>query len=263
MINIYRFAVCGKAASHRIPIRAMLVIFALVVSESLLAGEASALLKEQIPRMGVEYSCSGGGWHTLKLELKFHKDLGLVGSVLKDGIRKNTFMRPAQGGWDLKLVDDVRCRKVVARNQNNMSRLTFRLCSDGMDRVCTCASACLEQAVPRQSDRGGLNVPAVPFDGGSAVCSESSNGEACSGHGDCIYQAGVAKCACDRGFIGETCEHECPGWSEPGNRPQRVCSGSGSCQLHPDGGSAICVCDDRSQRYGEACQYQHASPPDL
>ena len=38
-------------------------------------------------------------------------------------------------------------------------------------------------------------------------------------------QSEEVTCICDEGYVGPSCEFECPGWNAPWNRPQRLCSG--------------------------------------
>ncbi len=68
-------------------------------------------------------------------------------------------------------------------------------------------------------------------------------------------------CVCDTGYVGPACQYECPGWDEPWNRPQRLCSGYGSCNYTISGG-ATCSCFDSSQRYGASCEFVYGNKPD-
>lgn len=68
-------------------------------------------------------------------------------------------------------------------------------------------------------------------------------------------------CVCDEGYVGPSCNFECPGWSADWNRPQRLCSGYGSCNYTVSGG-ATCQCFDSSQRYGDACEFIYGNKPD-
>lgn len=74
-------------------------------------------------------------------------------------------------------------------------------------------------------------------------------------------QGSDVTCVCEEGYVGPSCNHECPGWSEPWNRPQRLCSGYGACNYTVSGG-ATCQCFDSSQRYGDACEFIYGNKPD-
>jgi hypothetical protein len=68
-------------------------------------------------------------------------------------------------------------------------------------------------------------------------------------------------CVCETGYVGPSCNYECPGWSAEWNRPQRLCSGYGMCNYTVSGG-ATCQCFDSSQRYGAACEFIYGNDPD-
>ena len=74
--------------------------------------------------------------------------------------------------------------------------------------------------------------------------------------GNVVDQSDVGdevSCVCQEGYRGESCEHECPGWSAPWNRPQRECMGRGVCNFTESTG-AFCTCFDSEQYYGDACE---------
>jgi len=78
---------------------------------------------------------------------------------------------------------------------------------------------------------------------------------------DDTRQSEQVSCVCDEGYVGPACQYECPGWTATWNRPQRLCAGYGYCN-YTESGSAVCVCFDTSQRYGDACEYAYGSKPD-
>jgi len=70
----------------------------------------------------------------------------------------------------------------------------------------------------------------------------------------------LVECLCDEGYVGASCEFECPGWSAVWNTPRRICAGFGVCEATVDG--AYCRCFDTGQRYGEACEFIYGNEPD-
>ena len=70
----------------------------------------------------------------------------------------------------------------------------------------------------------------------------------------------IVSCICDRGYVGDICEHMCPCWDSPINRPQRICQGAGFCNFTGDG--AYCTCHDTSQRDGFCCENLYGTEPD-
>ncbi len=98
------------------------------------------------------------------------------------------------------------------------------------------------------------------------ACLGAPVGAACSGHGQCDLQGSTdisnAVCVCDIGYVGETCDFECPGFSAPWNFPPKVCAGRGACVVSPGANAAHCVCNDDCNCYGAACQFLYGSPPD-
>ena len=72
-------------------------------------------------------------------------------------------------------------------------------------------------------------------------CGSNIEGVPCSGHGKCeINTFGQPICNCDLHYIGESCEHSCPG----DHTYPSVCSGHGECVVQ--GASAKCVTCQKS-----------------
>ena len=90
-------------------------------------------------------------------------------------------------------------------------------------------------------------TPVVP-----QYCITPGDVVACSGRGFC--KPNEMKCSCSKGYIGSTCQTECPGINPT------PCNNHGTCTcLKPDDcSSAICVCDAEFNLFAE-CQ----SPPDV
>jgi len=85
-------------------------------------------------------------------------------------------------------------------------------------------------------------------------CGSIVQGKTCSGHGTCGLTAlGVPACTCTTHYVGEMCEHACPGdQSFPS-----TCSGHGSCTVAQDPSTgteeAVCSCDANSLWSGFDC----------
>jgi len=74
-------------------------------------------------------------------------------------------------------------------------------------------------------------------------------GQTCSGHGECVLQAGAALCVCEIGYHAEdlACVE-----NDPGDPCDAVsCSGHGQCQV--EAGTAWCACDPGYHAEGLAC----------
>jgi len=76
-------------------------------------------------------------------------------------------------------------------------------------------------------------------------CPTDAESNVCSGHGTC---AAKGKCACADGFIGNSCEHQCPLSSKDG----QVCSGHGKCN-EPEGEATRTTCECENGFEGPAC----------
>lgn len=105
----------------------------------------------------------------------------------------------------------------------------------------------------------GTVAPIEPWENADGSVNDSYVGSDPNVH-DRRQGAEVA-CVCDEGYVGPACSIVCPGWEEPWNRPQRLCSGYGTCNFTESGG-ATCQCFDGSQRYGDACEFAYGSEPD-
>ncbi len=96
------------------------------------------------------------------------------------------------------------------------------------------------------------------------VPDESCDGERCDDRGGCTVFSGKAVCACDEGYVGETCERCAVGYER--NREgdcvldaecrERFCSGQGDCILR--GEDLVCDCDPDAS--GDHCENGGGNP---
>merc|ERR1712196_389505 len=76
-------------------------------------------------------------------------------------------------------------------------------------------------------------------------CPKNSDDTRCSGHGTCVVAKSGPACSCNEGFVGLSCEFECPTSYNNGT----ICSGHGQCSV--DDGKAVCAC--LTGTTGETC----------
>ena len=100
-----------------------------------------------------------------------------------------------------------------------------------------------------QCDKNFFNGP----EGGcSQTCQPASNGEICSGHGNCMKTGGTVSCACEFGFRGSDCSLPCPGILQTGD----ICSGHGNCLVDYSVESPTASCDCNQKFRGPACEIE-------
>lgn len=154
-----------------------------------------------------------------------------------------------------------------------VERLAFR----GTER-CPGTSTCGLTLFERGGECGevdGLARCACSTGFAGAECLECPGGakNPCSGHGVCIGLVDGTMCACRRGYLGDACQHACPGMGRLENPNDFVCMNDGVCRIdgaqqRAAGGAgepvtplARCFCGAARDRYGDFCQFQQGQKP--
>jgi hypothetical protein len=84
-------------------------------------------------------------------------------------------------------------------------------------------------------------------------CPTNKAGDACSNHGECVVKDYKAHCNCEGGFLGMSCDAECPGIVEVDGK-SAGCNGHGDCLYDAETDSATCQCIEGDGWLGEGCQ---------